>query len=63
MKEWSPVTEYAVQSWKVLLVKVTSALLYAKTQPPAQVLSVCDEQDEVEVDADPLLSVSPEKVT
>ena len=39
----------ALQLEKVLLVKVTSALLYAETQPP--------------LDADPLLSVSPEKVT
>ena len=40
----------AVQLSKVLLVKVTSALPDAKTQPPLY-------------DADPLLRVSPEKVT
>ena len=52
-----------MQSGKVLLLKVTSALLDAKTQPPTQVPSSLVQPDDEVVETDPLLSVSPEKVT
>ena len=47
----------------MLLVKVTSALLYAKTQPPKHPVYAVKSQSEYDVETDPLLSVSPEKVT
>ena len=50
----TPPPLYAVQASKVLLVKVTSALLVAKTQSP---------YPPDEVGTDPFLSVSPENVT
>ena len=47
----------------MLLVKVTSALLYARTQPPKHPVYAVKSQSEDDVDTDPLLNVSPEKET